>query len=91
MADPIRAEDLALYFFEACPYCVRVRHALERLGLQIELRDIREEPRYRQELVAARGRGTVPVLRIRSAEGDRWMPESADIVRYLEERFAPSR
>jgi glutaredoxin 2 len=30
----------------------------------------------------------VPVLRIQKAGGDEWMPESADIVRYLEKRFA---
>ncbi len=83
-----RVDDLALYHFESCPYCRRVRDALRRLQIEIELRDIQLDPRHRQELIAARGRPTVPVLRLRSPEGDRWMPESADIVRYLEERFA---
>ena len=80
------AEDkLALYHSESCPFCAFVRSAIDRLGLDIELREIFEEPRYRDELVAARGRATVPVLRITSPDGDeRWMPESRDIVRYLE-------
>jgi glutathione S-transferase len=44
-------------------------------------------------LVAERGRRTVPVLRIRGEGGgaDRWMPESADIVAYLAERFGGQR
>ncbi len=80
------AEDkLALYYSRSCPFCKRVTKAIDRLGLDIERREIFEDPAYRDELVAARGRATVPVLRITSPDGeDRWMPESLDIVRYLE-------
>lgn len=79
---------LALYQFDTCPFCRRVRAAIERLGVNIELRDIHDEPRYRQELIAARGRATVPVLRVTTPDGhDRWMPESRDIVRYLERTY----
>ncbi len=83
---PAPSEDkLALYHSHSCPFCVRVRSAIDRLGLDIELREIFDEPRYREELVGARGRATVPVLRITSPDGEeRWMPESQDIVRYLE-------
>lgn len=83
-----QAEDLALYYFSACPYCRRVLAALESLDVQVELRNIRAEPAFREALRAVRGRTTVPVLRI-SGEGgeDRWMPESRDIVAYLKERF----
>lgn len=82
-----RADDLALYHFDSCPYCQRVRRALARLGVEVELRSIDESPEHYEALMAARGRGTVPVLRIRKEEGDEWMPESADIVAYLERRF----
>jgi len=82
------AEDLALYFFHGCPYCERVLRALAELDLKLELRDVRAQPDHRAELRAARGRGTVPVLRIAGPDGAvTWMPESKDIVRYLEERF----
>lgn len=78
-------DKLALYHSRSCPFCVFVRSAIDRLGLDIELREIFEEARYRDQLVEARGRATVPVLRITSPEGEeRWMPESRDIVRYLE-------
>ena len=29
-----RAADLSLYHFDACPFCVRVRRALDRLGVE---------------------------------------------------------
>ena len=81
---------LALYQYAGCPFCARVCNTLARLGLEIELRDILLSPDYARELVQATGRRTVPVLRIEE-EGRRvrWMPESADIVAYLEERFGP--
>ena len=84
------AEDrLALYHFDSCPFCRRVRSSVESLGVDVELRDIFENPQYRDELIEARGRATVPVLRITSPDGEeRWMPESQDIVRYLESTFA---
>ncbi len=81
-------ERLALYHFDGCPYCARVRQAIARLGLDVELRDIRTSRRHWEDLVAARGRRTVPVLKIDAPDGgETWMPESADIVRYLEETY----
>lgn len=82
-----RADDLALYHYEGCGYCARVRRALSELGVEVELRDIERDPTHLRALVDARGRRTVPVLRIRHDEGDEWMPESADIVAYLRRRF----
>ncbi len=83
---PAPAKDkLALYFSRSCPYCTLVRSAIDRLGIDVELLKIFDEPRYRDELVAARGRATVPVLRITAPDGEqRLMPESRDIVRHLE-------
>jgi glutathione S-transferase len=80
--------DLSLYHFEGCPYCSLVRAALDRLRLRLELRDIHREPRFRRELEGATGRTTVPCLRIQGEGGSvRWMHESTDIIRYLEDRF----
>ena len=77
-------EDLALYVYAGCGYCEDVRVAIRDLGLTIEERDIYRDPANMQALVAARGRRTVPVLRIGEAT---WMPESQDIIAYLYERF----
>ena len=79
---------LVLYHFEGCPFCAIVRAAIDRLGVDVELRDIYHDTGDRDELVAARGRATVPVLRITSPDGEeRWMPESRDIVRYLNRTY----
>ena len=79
------SDKLALYHFHGCPFCALVTSAVDRLGVEVESRDIHAESRHREDLIAARGRATVPVLRITSPDGeDRWMPESSDIVRYLE-------
>jgi len=81
-------DKLALYYLATCPFCIRVLSAIDRLGVEVELREIHEHPGFREELVAVRGRPTVPVLRITSPGGDdRWMPESADIIRYLEKTY----
>lgn len=74
---------LYLYHYPSCFFCHRVRKALEKTGVQVELRNIHEDTRWRHELLAARGRGTVPVLRIEDEQGVQWMPESKDIIRYL--------
>jgi glutathione S-transferase len=88
----MKVPKLALYHFEGCPYCERVRGALHRLDLEIELRDIQTEPKWREELVAATHKQMVPCLRIEQAgSGVRWMHESMDIIHYLETEVAAER
>jgi glutaredoxin len=80
---------LALYHFQACPYCRKVRRDVRLLGLDLEMRDIKRDPARRDELVAGGGKKQVPCLRIAEADGDvRWLYESRDITRYLRQRFA---
>lgn len=81
-------DHLALYHYDRCFFCVRVRRVIEELGLPVELRDVLADRTHRADLVAARGRATVPVLRIESPDGgDRWMPESRDIIHYLRHTY----
>ncbi len=87
-SDAPAADKLVLYQFASCPFCRRVRGTIDQLGIDVELRDILLDEGYRDELIAERGRATVPVLRITSPDGsERWMPESADIITYLEELY----
>ncbi len=81
-------ERLSLYGYPTCPYCARVLAAIEELGLEIPLLNTMQDPGHREALLEAMGRGTVPVLKIESDGGDaKWLPESADIIRYLVSRF----
>jgi len=81
-------DKLALYYLATCPFCIRVLSAIDRLGVDVELREIHEHAKFRDELIGVRGRPTVPVLRITAPGGEnRWMPESADIIAYLEKTY----
>lgn len=81
-------DNLALYYFPTCPFCQRVLATIDDLGIDVDLRDIHAQGQYRDELIAARQRPTVPVLLITSAGRDeRWMPESLDIIAYLEKTY----
>ncbi len=73
-----------LYHKLACPFCYLVRHAIDELGLDIEMRDIVENPNFRTELVAGGGMQQVPCLRILDPDGGtEWLYESRDIIEYL--------
>lgn len=79
---------LALYQFRTCPFCIRVRRAIRRLALDIELRDAQFDPDAREQLLNGGGQVQVPCLRITETDGTvRWLYESDAIVEYLEQRF----
>lgn len=79
---------LSLYGYPQCPFCRRVLQAIEALGIEIPLRNTLQDRAHREALISAMGRSTVPVLRIEMAAGSvEWLPESADIVRYLAREF----
>ena len=83
--------DLALYQFKACPFCVKVRKEMARLGLNIELRDARNHAAHRDELEQGGGRIKVPCLRVTQSDGQHtWLYESGDINQWLRERFDPA-
>lgn len=80
---------LALYQYQACPFCVKVRRAMKRQQLNIETRDIKRCEASREELMAGGGNLKVPCLRIDAGKaGIQWMYESKAIIGYLEGRFA---
>ncbi|NWO04542.1 MAG: glutaredoxin [Alteromonadaceae bacterium] len=83
-----QAANLALYQFRACPFCVKVRKEMARLGLNIELRDAQHDPKHREELENGGGRVKVPCLLITDDLGNRqWMYESDDINAWLNRQF----
>jgi len=80
---------IALYHFQMCPFCVKTRRQIHRLGLNIENRDARNDPDWNQELISEGGKYQVPCLKISKADGSvEWMYESTDINDYLDKRFS---
>ncbi|PYG01246.1 Glutathione S-transferase [Thioalkalivibrio sp. ALE21] len=83
---------LALYHFPACPFCIKARRAMQRLSLDIELRNAQPAGEHRETLQTEGGKLQVPCLRIEEEDGSvRWLYESGAIIDYLESRFDPDR
>ncbi|MDW7747920.1 glutaredoxin [Halomonas sp.] len=81
--------NLALYQFRTCPFCIKVRKEIARLGLDIELRDAQQDPDHRRALEEGGGRVKVPCLKIAHDDGsNEWLYESDDINAWLHRRFA---
>jgi glutaredoxin 3 len=74
---------LALYKFDACPYCQLVFRAIDKTGAKVEYRDIHADARWRDELIGLNGKTQVPCLLIDGKP----MLESGDISRYLHATF----
>ena len=86
-----QTQNMALYQFQQCPFCVKTRRQIRRLALNIESRDARNDPQWNQELINDGGKYQVPCLKITAADGSvQWMYESTEINQYLDKQFAAS-
>jgi len=82
------SESLTLYTRPRCAYCDLVRDVILEIGINVEERNIWEQEQWRDEIVAAQGKDTVPILRRDSTNGNiYWLPESDAIVRYLLQNY----
>ena len=80
---------MSLYQFNACPFCVKVRRQLRKHSLNIELRDAKNNPSFKKELIKEGGKHKVPCLRIEDANLNvRWLYSSDDICLFLKEEFS---
>lgn len=80
-----------LYYFDGCIFCYRVRMAMTKLGISMEMRNIHTDSQYKNELRENGGKTTVPCLKIEENGQTHWMYESADIVAYLHQKFPTSK
>jgi glutaredoxin len=79
-------ENLVMYQFFTCPFCIKTRRAIKRLSLNIETRDALRHAPSRQQLLEGGGVIQVPCLRITTEDdGVEWLYESNEIIKYLEE------
>jgi glutaredoxin len=80
---------IALYQFNTCPFCIKVRQEIRRLSLNIERRDAQKNEQHRDDLLRGGGHVKVPCLKITDASGHvEWLYESGKIIEYLRGRFA---
>lgn len=75
---------ITLYYRPTCPFCRRVMAVIDRLSLEVTMKDI-SETEVQAELVARGGKSQVPYL-IDEALGVE-MYESDDIVSHLQKHY----
>lgn len=71
--------ELALYYYDSCPYCEKVLRFMHEHNLRIPLKNTLKVPAHRQELIEAGGKSQVPCLFINGNP----MYESDDIIKWL--------
>ncbi|MFB6111573.1 MAG: glutaredoxin family protein [Halobacteriaceae archaeon] len=77
---------IELYELPGCPYCAKVKRKLDALDLAYESHLVPSAHDERDEVEAISGQTGVPVL-VDPEHGVEGMPESDDIVEYLEETY----
>jgi glutaredoxin 3 len=78
--------DLELYELPGCPYCAKVIEKLDDLGMEYEAHEVPRSHAKRTEVQEVSGQTGVPVLIDNDNDVD-GMPESDDIVAYLETEY----
>ena len=82
-------QSLVLYHYKTCPFCMKVRHEIARLSLNIQHVDAQPPGANRDTLIRDGGLTKVPCLKIVDAAGkSKWLYDSDKIVGYLQGRFA---
>ncbi len=77
---------LELYKLSGCPYCAKVETKLDDLGLEYVEHEVPSSHSERDEVEEVSGQTGVPVL-VDPDNGVEGMPESDDIVEYLDEHY----
>ena len=87
-----QCQSLALYQYQTCPFCIKVRQEISRLSLDIKRINAQPEGADRQALLKGGGQTKVPCLKITDKAGKtQWLYDSEKIIAYLRGRFAPAQ
>ncbi len=74
-------QQVTLYSGSYCPFCIRVKRELDRLGL--DYRTVDADADMRAEVIRLSGQRAIPILTI----GDEVLVDSNYIIRQLRERY----
>ncbi|PSQ17271.1 glutaredoxin [Halobacteriales archaeon QS_8_69_26] len=78
--------DLELYDLPGCPFCAKVKRKLDELDLEYTKHEVPRSHSERTEVEDVSGQTNVPVL-VDNTNDVEGMPESDDIVAYLEKTY----
>ncbi len=73
-----------LFYFDSCPFCIKVRFAMWKMGLKVSLKDIMRHRAHKDELISGGGKKQVPCLRIEKGTEVEWLYESDAIINYFQ-------
>lgn len=76
-------QQLILYHFMSCPYCIKVRNFMQKTGILIPMKDTLADSKNRQELIKIGGKPQVPCLII----DGKALYESDDIIEWLRKNW----
>lgn len=85
------SENLTLYQFFGCPFCIKTRRAMYKLNVPVKKRSVSEGSPYREELLKGGGKVQTPCLRIENKDGVEWLYDSKAIIGYIEKRFVAAK
>lgn len=77
-----KTAEITLYTGNYCPYCLRVKRELERLGLDYEA--VNADADGRRDVIKLSGQRAIPIL----AVDDEVLVDSTHIIRELRRRYA---
>lgn len=83
-----QCQQLALYQFKTCPFCIKVRVAMHRRGLSIKRLDAQHDLSAQEQLLAGGGKLQVPCLRVGEGDDAQWIYESDAVIGYLDDLIA---
>jgi glutaredoxin len=83
----LQTQNLSLYQYNACPFCVKVRREMRRQNLNIALVDAKQD-NNKQVLSIQGGKLQVPCLKINNDGKTEWLYESKAIMNYLNDNYA---
>lgn len=75
--------NLKLFYRPTCPYCRKVLTFMDEKKIEMEMKNISDDPQALEQLIAVGGKQQVPCLFI----DDKPMYESGDIVNWLAENI----
>ena len=73
---------IRLYTGDYCPFCLRVKNELQRLGIDYD--EVDADADWREEVIQLSGQRAIPILTI----GDEVLVDSTHIIRELRSRYA---
>jgi glutaredoxin len=76
-------QELTLYYFDSCPFCIKVVQFLNKNNIQLNMKNTIQDASAKSELLNIGGKSQVPCLIMNGTA----MYESDDIIEWLKHHY----